>query len=389
MYSKYSNLTEEANKKYTVRKPPISPNHKFSAEDFLMLEEINVTSNDVTRELLEPLKYAKNLKRFNVTLNSANLARNIADFNFLKNATNLEQLYFLNQDENIKAKEDIDLKDLANLQKLKDVRLNSVNVKNLSALQNANLTTLVVTEGNVDTIDFVKNMTNLERLELTNNQITNIPLLENLTKLKTLYLYGNQVTDLTNVFKIKSLEALHLKNTPITTINGVENLTNLHRLRLDGTKQLTNYIPVLKNMNSLNTFAVDSITKEDFEWLKTNLIRPEVSATYGEDKERVVTFKNMEIVVTVNASDVKEGKVTIDNPLKDWDEMFVTDENSEQPNENLDFKTSDGKIIVNVGDKKEAKEEYNILLEDYNNMYGDYQRPATIEGRVTLKIKIV
>ena len=123
--------------------------------------------------------------------------------------------------------------------------------------------------------------------------------------------------------------------------------------------------------------------------MKDFLIREEVSATYGEDKERVVTFKNMEIVVNVPASDVKNGKVIINNPLKDWDNSFVVEaENSETPNTNLNF-TEEGKIIVTVNDKKELEEKYSIFVEDYNHTYGDYGQPATIEGTVTLKIKIV
>lgn len=396
-YSKYDklylNLTDEANKLFNENNIPKN-NKTFTKEDMAMLKSITITDRDITNGILEPLKYAVNIEEIKIELNNKNLKRNVDNFSFLKNNTNLKIFYYINQDPEFKEKEPLTNIDFSNNKNLKDVRIVKTNLNDLTIFKNLDLEILSLQDNDITDISSLKEMTNLKRLDLDNNKISTLNnSLDNLNNLITLYLRDNPINDISSLKNLKNLEALHIRNTDIVDISTLESLPKLHRLYIDRMKYIDfNYFSVIKNLKNINTLFVDNITLDEFEWLKNFSTREAVDATYGEDKVRIFNFENLEIPIKVNKENIKNGKILINNPLKDFDNMPLEqsgDENGENKNPNLSF--IDDKIeISNVNKHSTLNEKYEIYFTDNSgNLYGDFGgQPAEITGKVTLNISV-
>lgn len=394
---KYTNLTDEANQLMkTQRTKPKENGQEFTKEDFKMLKKFVVTDREITNTLTRPLKYATNLEEFKVELNDKNIKRNITNFSFLKNLAELKIFYYQNQDYVGLEKENLPQIDFTNNTKLKDIRINSTNLSNLDFISHLNLETLSLQDNSIVDISAIQNMTDLKRLDLDNNSISELGAnLNNLTNLITLYLRDNPISNIEGLTNLTSLEALHLRNTNVSDINSLKQIPRLFRLYLDRETNLQeNYFETIKELSNVNTLFVDEITKEEFEWLKQFSIRSVTEeATYGEDKARMYNFTKLVIPITVQRDSIIEGKILVDNPLKDWGDMYIiqseTGDDGYIKNANINFVENDSKIeISNFGDKTNFEEKYDIFIENYENTFGDYGQPASISGTVILKVTI-
>ena len=386
---KYKYLTDDANKNFTKdKKPKLDKN--FAKEDFKMLKTFSISKENVTDELIEPLKYAENLEEFSVLLNNGKLKREVTDFSFLKNTPKLKKFYYANQDYKHDNKEKLEKIDFSNNKNLKDVRITNTDLKNLNLLKGLDLNSLSFEDNEISDISSIKEMKNLERIDLDNNKIESLGNnLDNCQNLITLYLRDNPIEDISFLGKLKNIEALHLRNTNIKDISILKKLPNLHRLYIDKCKKLPkDYFNIVKELKGINTLFVSNITKEDFEWLKTFAIRDKVDASFDEDKIRLIGFENLSIDISVKKTDIVNNKITIDNPLKGFDENFVEDAGDER-GENKDLKFSNDKIEI-ILDPTQTKisKKYSMYLEDYNNTFGDYSQPANISGSITLNVVV-
>lgn len=392
MYKKYSNLTDNANKNFTESNKP-KKDKVFTKDDMKMLKSITVTDKNVTDDMLKPLKYATNLEEIKIELNNKDLKRTVTNFSFLKDNPNLKIFYYLNQDPDFKEKENLPNIDFSNNKNLKDVRITKTNLSDIDFLKGLDLETLSIQDNEITDISPLKEMTNLIRLDLDNNKIVDLGNnLDKLQKLITLYLRDNPITDISALGNLKNLEALHLRNTNITDVSTLKNLPKLHRLYIDKMKNIqSDYFSIVKDLNGINTVFVDEIKPEDFNWLKTFSTRDAVDATYGEDKVRIFHFEKLEVPLEIKRTDIKDGKVSINNPLKDYDGLSV-EENSDPENKNRNLTFNEDKIeISNIKTESAFEESYDIYIGDYSSGkgYGDYSQPAEISGKVILKIKVV
>ena len=388
---KYKYLTDDANKNFTKdKKPKLDKN--FTKEDFKMLKTFSISKENVTDELIEPLKYAENLEEFSVLLNNGKLKREVTDFSFLKNTPKLKKFYYANQDYKHDNKEKLEKIDFSNNKNLKDVRITNTDLKNLNSLKGLDLNSLSFEDNEISDISSIKEMKNLERIDLDNNKIESVGNnLDNCQNLITLYLRDNPIEDISFLGKLKNIEALHLRNTNIKDISILKKLPNLHRLYIDKCKKLPkDYFNIVKELKGINTLFVSNITKEDFEWLKTFAIRDKVDASFDEDRIRLIGFENLSIDISVKKTDIVNNKITIDNPLKGFDGNFVEDAGDERgENKNKDLKFSNDKIEITL-DPTQTKipKKYSMYLEDYNNTFGDYSQPANISGSITLNVVV-
>lgn len=392
---KYVNLTDEANKKFSSSEKPISGS--IEPEDFLMLKRFVVSDRNVTDKLVKPLKDAINLEEFEVQLNDGVLKREITDFSFLNKMPNLTKFWYANLDYENATKDRIGSIDFSNSQKVDWIQISGTNLKDLSGFSKINPRTLSIQDNEIEDISDLSDMTNLVRLDLDNNKISNIDgKLDKLQDLVTLYLRNNPVENISSLGKLSNLEALHLRKTKVKDIESLKSLEKLHRLYIDENSLDPDYFEVVNSFKGLNGIYVDEISMEDFDWLKENSIRsldsPE--AKNEEDQVRMAAFKDLNVELRVDKNSLKDRTLTIENPIVDWEKNAVIQTSEDEnynpidTNTNLEFK--DDKIIINISDKSveegKIEESYYIYMEHPQLVFGEYQQPASIFGKVTLNI---
>ena len=399
---KYKNLTDKANSEHVVNKKPTSipkPNSEadFHVSDFEKLRVFDANGEvklgntsvniPVTDELISSLENASNLEEFKV-LAKKDEVRKIKDFTFLKKLTELKLFYYTNQNKT-KEKVDVTNLDLTSNSKLEDVRVGQGNLQNLNFVKGLNLKNLDVEDNEINDISAIKSMTSLTELHLDNNKLNNNNILDiaGLVNLKTLYLKNNKdISDINALESLKNLEALELKNMNITDLSVLKKLPNLRRLVIDGNPLDKKYMDIIKELN-INTGYLGEITKEDFEWLKDYATRPETMATLNENKQREFTFTKLPITVEVKKSQIKNSKVTIENPLKDWENAGALLDSEKDVPLGMTVSEDGSNITFDVSSAKEQVYKYDINIEDYNSVFEG--RPANIHGTVELKLKIV
>ncbi|WP_051210187.1 leucine-rich repeat protein, partial [Gemella cuniculi] len=400
---KYKNLTDEANNNYVENGKPSgvpkpTSEQDFTREDFSKLRvfdnngEVRIgntpVATSVNNELVKLLENAANLEEFKV-LAKKDGVRNITDFSFLNSLEKLKIFYYTNQnktDERV-AISNIDLTANTNLE---DVRIGQGDLTNLNFVRGLNLKNLDVEDNNINDINAISEMTSLKELHLDNNKLTNenMSALTKLVNLETLYLKNNKnISDINSLAALKNLEALELKHISVKNLTVLKELPNLRRLVIDGNPLAENYMEIIKELD-LNTAYLGEISKDDFEWLKTYAIRGASTANLNENKQREFTFTKLPITVEVKKSQIKDGKVTIENPLKDWDDMGAGLDYEKDAPEDLEVPEDDAtNITINIGDKTNKVIKYDINIEDYNNEFEG--RPANIHGTVELTINVV
>ena len=400
---KYKNLTDKANSEHVVNKKPTSipkPNSEadFHVSDFEKLRVFDANGEvklgntsvniPVTDELISSLENASNLEEFKV-LAKKDEVRKIKDFTFLKKLTELKLFYYTNQNKT-KEKVDVTNLDLTSNSKLEDVRVGQGNLQNLNFINGLNLKNLDVEDNEINDISSLRNMTSLTELHLDNNKLNNdnVSDIAGLVNLKTLYLKNNKdISDINALESLKNIEALELKNMNITDLSVLKKLPNLRRLVIDGNPLDKEYMDIIKELN-INTGYLGEITKEDFEWLKQYASRNTMAdATLNENKQREFTFTKLPITVEVKKSQIKNGKVTIENPLKDWENSGALLDSAKDAPSGMEISEDGLNITFDVTNDEEQTYKYDINIEDYNHEFEG--RPANIHGTVELKLKIV
>ena len=400
---KYKNLTDKANSEHVVNKKPTSipkPNSEadFHVSDFEKLRVFDANGEvklgntsvniPVTDELISSLENASNLEEFKV-LAKKDEVRKIKDFTFLKKLTELKLFYYTNQNKT-KEKVDVTNLDLTSNSKLEDVRVGQGNLQNLNFINGLNLKNLDVEDNEINDISSLRNMTSLTELHLDNNKLNNdnVSDIARLVNLKTLYLKNNKdISDINALESLKNIEALELKNMNITNLSVLKKLPNLRRLVIDGNPLDKEYMDIIKELN-INTGYLGEITKEDFEWLKQYASRNTMAdATLNENKQREFTFTKLPITVEVKKSQIKNGKVTIENPLKDWENSGALLDSAKGAPSGMKISEDGSNITFDVTNDEEQTYKYDINIEDYNHEFEG--RPANIHGTVELKLKIV
>ena len=400
---KYKNLTDKANSEHVVNKKPTSipkPNSEadFHVSDFEKLRVFDINGEvklgntsvniPVTDELISSLENASNLEEFKV-LAKKDEVRKIKDFTFLKKLAELKLFYYTNQNKT-KEKVDVTNLDLTSNSKLEDVRVGQGNLQNLNFINGLNLKNLDVEDNEINDISSLRNMTSLTELHLDNNKLNNdnVSDIARLVNLKTLYLKNNKdISDINALESLKNIEALELKNMNITDLSVLKKLPNLRRLVIDGNPLDKEYMDIIKELN-INTGYLGEITKEDFEWLKQYASRNTMAdATLNENKQREFTFTKLPITVEVKKSQIKNGKVTIENPLKDWENSGALLDSAKDAPSGMEISEDGSNITFDVTNDEEQTYKYDINIEDYNHEFEG--RPANIHGTVELKLKIV
>lgn len=378
---KYKNLTNEANNTFNSLNKP-KTNKIFSANDMKYLKTFTVLDENITQEMLDPLRYATNLEEIKIKLNSKDLTRTATDLSFLKNNSKLKIFYYMNQDDDLTRKEIVPK--ISFPVDIEDIRITDTTLSDISFLEGLNPNNLSLQDNMIKDIKVIENMTNLERLDLDNNNIISLPKLNRLNNLITLYLLGNPLEDISKLNALTNLEALHLRNTGVKNLDTLLGLDNLHRLYIDGKNNLNiEYMDTIKKLKSVNTLYLSNITIDDFNWLKDYSTRPAVSAKFDEDAIRLFIFDELVIKHDFSDNDIVDGNLEIENPLLDWNNEYIVDDGDfgENLNKNLVF---DDKITIKNITKDNKTEGYKIYISNPDYGYGEWGQPPSIAGNIKL-----
>ena len=114
------------------------------------------------------------------------------------------------------------------------------------------VTTLDISNSNINLLNGIENLVNLTTLNCYSNQLTSLNRIENLVNLTSLYCYNNQLTSLNGIENLINLTSLYCGSNQLTSLHGIENLVKLTSLNC-GSNQLTslNGIENLVNLKEL------------------------------------------------------------------------------------------------------------------------------------------
>jgi internalin A len=122
----------------------------------------------------------------------------------------------------------VDLRPIAGLTNIKEIRLNNTQVKDLTPLAGLiNLKRLRITNSYITDLSPLSGLSNLEDLDLSENQIVDLSPLSGLSKLKKLTLTFNQIADLQPLAGLSNLQFLRLGNNKISSLQPLTGLSNL------------------------------------------------------------------------------------------------------------------------------------------------------------------
>ena len=193
------------------------------------------------------------------------LSHKIIDMSFLKEFTNLTNLYLRNSQ----------IKDISFLKGL------------------TNLTNLDLSNNQISDVSFLKGLTNLTILNLNNIQISDVSFLKDLTNLTNLSLNDNKINDISVVKELGNLTYLSLSNNQISDISSIKDLTNLNKLSLSHNR--INDISFLKKLINLNNLGLSSNQISDISFLKglINLIHLSLGYNQIRDISFIKEFKDL------------------------------------------------------------------------------------------------
>ncbi len=149
-----------------------------------------------------------------------------------------------------------ELRQLSHFIGLKELKMNSAAVSDLSVLttlpllQKLDLSGCILSAANLRTIG---ELTRLNELNLSTCAVTNIDALANLKKLTVLNLSNNVITDVMALTQMTALTDLDLSNNPITALQSLQYCANLDKLNLSGCEiESLEALAGLVNLKGLN-----------------------------------------------------------------------------------------------------------------------------------------
>jgi hypothetical protein len=377
----YKNLTDEAKTSYA----PLTTDHVFTVADMKMLKNFYVGDRNVDDSLVAPLKYAINLESFIVELDDSAHSRDLVNFSCLKNCKKVKKVYYLNNDLNMDSEsEDADgsgtcsihgcgntkdpLKDisaLTTMSGLEDLRINMTELRDLMPINNLWLKTIIVPGNKIESVnDSIGNMTSLEVIDIGHNRVTSIMNFEHLSNLKTAYVNDNGIRDISYFSKVSGLEALSINGNPLPE----------------------DYMTSIRTLSKVNRLNIADISSDDFEWMKTFVVRDQDGAsTIVENNARVFTFGKLKIELEATQDMINDGVLTIKNPLKGLVGEPVA-QNTIDANQNVNIDGDDIKITLSNPSDSVVEVSYPVYTKDSSKIFGG--KEASISGKVTLKITI-
>ncbi len=202
------------------------------------LETLMLVNNQI--EDISPLLALTSLRELNVIQNW------IVDLSPLKELTSIEILA-TEENPGSYAQELNWMPDLELRQAVRE-RLNLLQEAPLTTFHLQELTSLIVLNSGISSLQGLEHAVNLKFLHLTQSLISNLIPLKNLVSLEVLKLYDNKISDVTPLANLTNLENLNLSANQIRNIVSLANLTNLENLNLS-VNQIRNVAPLSELTN--------------------------------------------------------------------------------------------------------------------------------------------
>ncbi|WP_370221670.1 Ig-like domain-containing protein [Cytobacillus sp.] len=170
------------------------PGADITRSELESFETLDLSGKDI--QSLEGLQYAVNLKELSLRYN-----------NYIE-----------------------DLGPLSTLHNLKKLFIGGNQIKDLTPLQDFDLTHLDISDNSLQNINILSSFTNLTYLEAARNQITDLNPLSNLTQLTSLFLDGNNISDISPLNSLANLRMLGLSDNHISDLSTLVNMPELGSL---------------------------------------------------------------------------------------------------------------------------------------------------------------
>jgi len=134
-----------------------------------------------------------------------------------------------------------------------------------------NVTEIRVSGLQIESIDFLSDMSNLKRVVLPSNQLTDIAPLRGKLQLEFLWLERNNISDLSPISGLENLKTLSVTGNQITDITPLAGLKQLEELTLSY-NEIEDYTPLygLQKLKTLYTSG-GNLTSEEKDELQSNL----------------------------------------------------------------------------------------------------------------------
>ncbi len=148
-------------------------------------------------------------------------------------------------------------------------RLNLLQEAPLTPVHSQELTSLVILESDISSLQGLEHAVNLRLLHITHSLISDLTPLKNLETIEVLKLWGNKISDITPLTNLTNLEELHLSENQIRDVAPLSGLTNLRLLDL--TTNLIADITPLESLTTLESLYVGNNLVDNSQLLQLDL----------------------------------------------------------------------------------------------------------------------
>ncbi len=116
---------------------------------------------------------------------------------------------------------------------------------------------------NLDTVDFIKDMSHLITLHVTNSKLTNFSVIEDIVSIQDIDLNQNNIAEIPNLSQLARLKVLTLNNNSLFDLANLSGAKQLESLYLAGNSEITDVSP-LKSLEKLTTLSLSGCSVTDY-----------------------------------------------------------------------------------------------------------------------------
>ncbi|WP_099354700.1 leucine-rich repeat domain-containing protein [Fredinandcohnia onubensis] len=155
-----------------------------------------------------------------------------------------------------------DIANVSTLKNLKRLNLSNNNITDISALSGlTQIEELFLIDNQITNVSPLRNMKQLRHLTVHNNAVSNVSPLSNLPKLKSLYLGFNKLSDLSSFENLNQVELLYLESNNISKIDSLLEMDSLSYVDLFNNPLFTSAENVVKALEEKDVY-VDVLSED-------------------------------------------------------------------------------------------------------------------------------
>ncbi len=166
-----------------------------------------------------------------------------------------------------------DIQVLSYMKNLKKLNLSGNNIPDLAPISGLiNLETVILNQCNISSLYPLRNLTKLKYLDVGNNNISGISVVSNLRNLESFYIYNNNISDVSALRNSTALKYLDISYNNVSDISAFSQLYNLEYLIMieNNISGGVNFVIYLRNLQGI-VFYNNPINREILELIDAYL----------------------------------------------------------------------------------------------------------------------